>query len=47
MRAAGLAVAVGDGVAEVRRAATYVTRAGGGRGAICEVYDLILTSPGR
>jgi 3-deoxy-D-manno-octulosonate 8-phosphate phosphatase (KDO 8-P phosphatase) len=46
MRAAGLAVAVADAVAEVRRAATYVTRAGGGRGAIREVCDLILTARG-
>jgi 3-deoxy-D-manno-octulosonate 8-phosphate phosphatase (KDO 8-P phosphatase) len=43
MRAVGLAVAVADAVAEVRRAATYVTRASGGRGAIREVCDLILT----
>ena len=38
-----VAVAVGD----VRGAATYVTRAGGGRGAIREVCDLILAARAR
>jgi 3-deoxy-D-manno-octulosonate 8-phosphate phosphatase (KDO 8-P phosphatase) len=44
---AGLAVAVGDAVPEVKRAAHYVTRAGGGRGAAREVVELILKSQGR
>jgi len=39
---AGIGVAVADAVAVVRRAAHYVTRAPGGRGAIREVCDLIL-----
>jgi 3-deoxy-D-manno-octulosonate 8-phosphate phosphatase (KDO 8-P phosphatase) len=39
---AGLSVAVADGVAEVRAAAHYVTRAPGGRGAIRETVELIL-----
>jgi 3-deoxy-D-manno-octulosonate 8-phosphate phosphatase (KDO 8-P phosphatase) len=39
---AGLAVAVGDGVAEARAAAHYVTRAAGGRGAVRETLELIL-----
>jgi len=44
---AGLAVAVGDAVAEVKRAAHYVTKAGGGRGAAREVVELILKSQNR
>jgi len=40
----GIAVAVADAVAIVRRAADYVTRAPGGRGAIREVSDLILAA---
>lgn len=44
---AGLAVAVGDAVAEVKRAAHYVTKAIGGRGAAREVVELILKSQGR
>jgi len=39
---ANLAVAVGDGVAEAKAAAHYVTRAGGGQGAIRETLELIL-----
>ena len=42
LRVAGIGVAVADAVAVVRRAAHYVTRASGGRGAIREVCDLIL-----
>jgi 3-deoxy-D-manno-octulosonate 8-phosphate phosphatase (KDO 8-P phosphatase) len=44
---AGLAVAVGDAVVEVKRAAHYVTKADGGRGAAREVVELILKSQGR
>jgi YrbI family 3-deoxy-D-manno-octulosonate 8-phosphate phosphatase len=44
MRAVGLPVAVADAVPEVRRQAAYVTRAGGGHGAIREVCELILTA---
>jgi 3-deoxy-D-manno-octulosonate 8-phosphate phosphatase (KDO 8-P phosphatase) len=47
MRLAGLPIAVADAVKDVRRAATYVTRAGGGRGAIREVCDLILAARSR
>jgi 3-deoxy-D-manno-octulosonate 8-phosphate phosphatase (KDO 8-P phosphatase) len=43
----GLAVAVGDAVVEVRRAAHYVTTAKGGQGAIREVVELILKSQGK
>jgi 3-deoxy-D-manno-octulosonate 8-phosphate phosphatase (KDO 8-P phosphatase) len=42
----GLAVAVGDAVVEVKRAAHYVTTLDGGRGAIREVVELILKSQG-
>jgi len=43
----GLAVAVGDAVAEVKRAAHYVTTVAGGHGAIREVVELILKSQGK
>ena len=39
---AGFAVAVGDGVAEARAAAHYVTKNFGGRGAVRETVELIL-----
>ena len=38
----GLAVAPGDGVAEAKAAADYVTKAGGGNGAIREIVEMIL-----
>jgi 3-deoxy-D-manno-octulosonate 8-phosphate phosphatase (KDO 8-P phosphatase) len=44
LRLVGIAVAVADAVAIVRRTAHYVTRAPGGRGAIREVCDLILAT---
>jgi 3-deoxy-D-manno-octulosonate 8-phosphate phosphatase (KDO 8-P phosphatase) len=44
MRAVGVSVAVADAVLPVRRAATYITRARAGHGAIREVCDLILSS---
>jgi 3-deoxy-D-manno-octulosonate 8-phosphate phosphatase (KDO 8-P phosphatase) len=44
LRAVGLPVAVADAVAEVRRAAAYVTRARPGHGAIREICDLILAA---
>jgi 3-deoxy-D-manno-octulosonate 8-phosphate phosphatase (KDO 8-P phosphatase) len=44
MRLAGVAIAVADAVPEVRRAATYVTRAAGGHGAIREICNLILVA---
>jgi 3-deoxy-D-manno-octulosonate 8-phosphate phosphatase (KDO 8-P phosphatase) len=43
----GLAVAVGDAVVEVKRAAHYVTTVAGGHGAIREVVELILKSQGK
>jgi 3-deoxy-D-manno-octulosonate 8-phosphate phosphatase (KDO 8-P phosphatase) len=44
MRLVGLAVAVADAVPQVRRAAAYVTRAGGGHGAVREICSLILAA---
>lgn len=44
LKRAGVAVAVANGVAEVRAAADYVTRARGGHGAVREVVELILKS---
>jgi 3-deoxy-D-manno-octulosonate 8-phosphate phosphatase (KDO 8-P phosphatase) len=42
MKRVGIAVAVADGVAEVKAAADYITRAPGGRGAVREVVEMIL-----
>jgi 3-deoxy-D-manno-octulosonate 8-phosphate phosphatase (KDO 8-P phosphatase) len=46
LRRVGLAVAVGDACAEAQAAAQYVTVAGGGRGAVREVVELILKAQG-
>ena len=46
MRRAGLAIAVGDAVPEVKEAAHYTTRARAGRGAVRETVELILKSQG-
>lgn len=46
MRRAGLAVAVGDAVPEVKKAAHYTTKALAGHGAIREAIELILKSKG-
>ena len=42
MRRVGLAIATANARDEVKRAAHYVTRAGGGHGAIREVVELLL-----
>jgi len=42
IRRAGIGIAVADAVSEVKRVADYVTRHGGGRGAIRECTDIIL-----
>jgi 3-deoxy-D-manno-octulosonate 8-phosphate phosphatase (KDO 8-P phosphatase) len=42
IRRVGLGVAVGDGVAEAKAAADYVTKAPGGLGAIREIVEMIL-----
>lgn len=47
LRRAGLAAAVGDAVAEVRAAADWVASAPGGRGAVRELVEFILTAQGR
>ena len=44
MRAAGLAIAVADAQEEVRAAADWVTRSGGGNGAVREVADGLLAA---
>jgi len=46
MQRCGLAVAVPDAPAPVRRLAHYVTRARGGRGAVREVCEIILRAQG-
>ena len=47
MKRVGFAVAVADAVEEARRAAHYVTRNRGGRGAVREVCDLIIKGQGK
>ena len=44
LKAVGMPIAVGDAVAEVRRAAALVTKAAGVKGAVREVCDLLLTA---
>jgi len=46
MRRAGVAVAPAQAAPQVRRAADYVTRREGGRGAVREVVEMILTCKG-
>jgi 3-deoxy-D-manno-octulosonate 8-phosphate phosphatase (KDO 8-P phosphatase) len=46
LRRAGLAVAVGDAVPEVKAAADYTTKALAGHGAVREAIELILKSKG-
>lgn len=47
MRLVGFPVAVADAVPVVKRAATYITRAHPGHGAIRELCDLILAAKGK
>jgi len=47
LKRVGLAVSVPNGHEEVRKRVHYITRAGGGRGAVREVIDLILRAQGR
>ncbi len=42
LKRAGLAVAVANGVAEVKAVSHHVTKAGGGHGAVREVVEMIL-----
>ena len=44
---AGLAVAVGDAVPEAKKAAHFVAKAVGGRGAVREAIELILRTQGK
>ena len=46
MRRAGLAIAVGNAVPEVKQAAHYTTKALAGEGAVREAVELILKSKG-
>jgi len=46
MRRAGLAIAVGDAVPEVKKAAHYTTKAVAGHGAIREAVEVVLKSKG-
>jgi len=46
LKRAGLAVAVGDAVADVKKVCHYTTKALAGRGAIREAIELILKSKG-
>jgi 3-deoxy-D-manno-octulosonate 8-phosphate phosphatase (KDO 8-P phosphatase) len=46
MRRAGLAVAVGNAVPEVKHAAHYTTKALAGHGAVREAVELVLKSKG-
>lgn len=47
IQACGLGVAVANAHAELKTRADYVTRAGGGRGAVREVCDLLLRAQNR
>jgi len=47
MKRVGLAVAVANGCAEVKRVAHMVTRKSGGRGAVRELAELILKTQGK
>ena len=40
----GLSVAVADAHEDVRRAADYITKAAGGRGAVREIIDILLAA---
>lgn len=46
LRACGFSATPGDGHAEVRRQVDYVCRAGGGRGAVREVCELLIAARG-
>jgi 3-deoxy-D-manno-octulosonate 8-phosphate phosphatase (KDO 8-P phosphatase) len=46
MRRVGLAIATANARPEVKRAAHYVTTAGGGKGAVREIAELLLQAQG-
>jgi len=47
LKRVGFSVAVADAVPEARKVADYVTKRPGGRGAVREVCEMILTAQGR
>ncbi|HOW56625.1 MAG TPA: HAD-IIIA family hydrolase [Smithellaceae bacterium] len=47
LRAVGFAAAVGDALDVVKKAVDYVTKHGGGRGAVREVCEMILQAQGK
>jgi 3-deoxy-D-manno-octulosonate 8-phosphate phosphatase (KDO 8-P phosphatase) len=47
LKRAGFSVAVANAVTEAKRAAHYVTRQKGGRGAVREICEIILKGQGR
>jgi len=47
LKRAGLAVAVANGISEVKAAAHFTTRAAGGHGAIREIIEMILKAQGK
>ena len=47
LKRAGLAVVVGDGTAETKAFAHYITKATGGHGAVRETVELILKAQGK
>jgi len=47
LKRAGFAVAVGDGVAEAKATAHFVTKNFGGRGAVREAVELVLRAQGK
>jgi len=47
LKKAGVGVAVANAVAEAKAAADFVTRAGGGNGAVREVVEMILKAQGK
>ena len=47
LKRAGVAVAVANGICETKESADYVTRTGGGHGAVREVAELILKAQGK
>jgi len=46
LKRAGVGVAVANGVSEAKAAADYVTKAGGGQGAVREAVELVLKAQG-
>ena len=47
MKRVGLPICVADGVAEVKEAAAYITKAKGGHGAVREVAEMLMKAQGK